>query len=88
MISRGPKTGPEKLWISLNISGRARIEGLGIIEGVIASQATGIIQQFIVIFDIFRPRHDLRGAGRAPPAGLCARQTRHSMIGNYDLVGF
>ena len=75
MISRGPKTGPEKIWISLNISGRTRIEGLGIIEGVIASQATGIIQQFIVIFDIFRPRHDLRVLVAHPLQELCARQT-------------
>jgi len=32
---------------------------LGIIEGVIASQATEIIQQFIVIFDIFRPPFEM-----------------------------
>jgi hypothetical protein len=30
-----------------------------IIEGVIASQATGIIQQFIVVFDIFRPPFEM-----------------------------
>jgi hypothetical protein len=32
---------------------------LGIIEGVIASQATGIIQQSIVILDIFRPPFEM-----------------------------